>query len=145
MQKAVPAISMARVLSVLATHGIEDETLIESLQNEAIPMRRNGIQIVLGIEGGLPTGYSLRENSDPDHLEVIVADYDTQGAEDDELVTFENGGFTSECLIHDLMGDHSEEGAEFVETVLDAYQRKIDGDDDYADPDSDDSNADINE
>lgn len=144
MQKAVPAIPMARIISVLNSRGVLDETLMESLQEEAIPMRRNGIQIVLGIEGGLPTGYSLRENDNPDHLEIIVADYDTQGADDDELVSFESDGFTSECLIHDLSGDHSEGGAKFVETVLDAYQRKIDGDEDD-DSESDDSNADINE
>ncbi len=122
--KAIPAVSVARILAVLAQCDITDETLLEMIQSEAVPMRSKGSSIVVGIEGGLVTGFSFREMASPDDFEVLIADYDVQGADESEIVEIHcPDGDVSRALITDENGDFTKAGAAFVDAVSDAYDK----------------------
>lgn len=124
MEKAVPAISMARLMSVLNIAGITDESLIESLQNEAIPMRRHGATLVIGLEGGIVQGFSVKDTENPDDLSIVVCDYDCEGSDESELIRFQDGEHESTAWAYDMTGDISTKGATFVQGVLDAMDER---------------------
>ncbi len=122
--KAVSAVPLARILAVLAKCDMADVNLIEMIESEAIPMRSKGSSIVVGLEGGIITGFSFRELDDPNDFEVITADYDIKGADDSEVVTFEDpNGVESRALLCDESGDFTDYGAGFVKAVSDAYDK----------------------
>ncbi len=120
--KAVQAVPMERIVSVLSKCGIDQEDLLEMFKEDAIPMRSKGASIVIGIEGGSATGFSFRELDSPDDFQVLVADYDVEDNKPSTIATIRCPKFgKSEALIRDLGGDFSDDGATFVNSVSEAY------------------------
>lgn len=124
MEKAVPAISMARLMSVLNIAGISDASLIESLTSEAVPMRRYGATLVIGLEGGIIQGFSVKDTENPDDLSIVVCDYDCEGSDQSEIIRFKDRQHECTAWAYEMTGDCSATGAAFVQSVLDAMDER---------------------
>lgn len=115
----IQAVPLARIHAILSKIDMDLSEVLAEIEADAVPMVRDGIEIVGGIEGGVFQGASYRiMEGQAGNVSLLVADYDTNGADPSELSHFSSGEFESEAVVQDVSLALDEA---FVKGVSDAY------------------------